>query len=114
MPDTVLSPDGKYLWTGSEWIPAPPSDNQNITMQDSVIGGDVIHSKTVINNDVDAVTSAVISALERLGMVNKYETSSKVEEVIETEICHANDSSLALGDRVLVLSLIHISEPTRP
>ena len=43
MSDTVLSPDGKYLWTGSEWIPAPPSDNQNITMQDSVIGGDVIH-----------------------------------------------------------------------
>ena len=102
MSDTVLSPDGKYLWTGSEWIPAPPSDNQNITMQDSVIGGDVIHSKTVINNDVDAVTSAVISALERLGMVNKYETSSKVEEVIETEICQANDSNLALGDRVLV------------
>lgn len=21
----VLSPDGKYLWTGSEWIPAPPT-----------------------------------------------------------------------------------------
>ena len=78
MGDYIFSPDGNFMWTGSEWIPAPPSDNQNLTMQDSVIGGDVIHSKTVINNDVDAVTSAVISALERLGMVNKYETSSKV------------------------------------
>ena len=70
MSDPVYSPDGKYLWTGSDWIPAPPSAGQNLNMQDSVIGGDVIHNKTVINNDVDAVTSAVISALERLGMVN--------------------------------------------
>ena len=102
MPDTVLSPDGKYLWTGSEWIPAPPANNQNLNMQDSVIGGDVIHNKTVINNDVDAVTGAVISALERLGMVNKYETSSKMEEVIETEISQTDDATLSLNDRVLV------------
>lgn len=102
MSDTVLSPDGKYLWTGSEWIPAPPSNNQNLNMQDSVIAGDVIHSKTVINNDVDAVTGAVISALERLGMVNKYETSSKIEEVIETEISQTDDATISLGDRVLV------------
>ena len=25
MADAVLSPDGKFMWTGSEWIPAPPS-----------------------------------------------------------------------------------------
>ena len=57
------------MWSGSEWIPVPPSGNQTLNMQDSVVGGDVVHN-TVINNDVDAVTSAVISALERLGIVN--------------------------------------------
>lgn len=25
MSGPVISPDGKWLWTGSEWIPAPPS-----------------------------------------------------------------------------------------
>jgi len=39
-------------------------------MQDSVIGGDVVH-KTVINNDPAAVTSAVIAALQQMGMVNQ-------------------------------------------
>ena len=54
-------------------------------MQDSVIGGDVVHN-TVINNDVDAVTTAVITALERLGMVNKNETASQIEEIIASPI----------------------------
>ena len=51
MTERVLSPDGKFMWTGSEWIPAPPAGNQ-IEMKDSVIGGDVI-SNTTINNDPD-------------------------------------------------------------
>lgn len=85
MTDPVYSPDGKFIWSGSEWIPAPPKGNQTLNMQDSVVGGDVVHN-TVINNDVDAVTTAVITALERLGMVNKYETASKIEEIIESPI----------------------------
>jgi len=24
MADPVFSPDGKFMWTGTEWIPAPP------------------------------------------------------------------------------------------
>ena len=78
MTDPVYSPDGKFMWTGSEWIPAPPTaepepatpSEQTLNMQDSVIGGDVVHS-TVINNDPAAVTSAVIAALQQMGMVNQ-------------------------------------------
>ena len=74
MADTVYSPDGKFMWTGSEWIPAPPSDaeHQNqasanvLNMQDSVMSGDIVHN-TVVNNDPAAVTSAVIEALKELG-----------------------------------------------
>ena len=74
MSEPIYSPDGKFMWSGSEWIPAPPKASQTLNMQDSVVGGDVVHN-TVINNDVDAVTNAVITALERLGMVNKNQTS---------------------------------------
>ena len=78
MVDPTYSPDGKFMWTGSEWIPAPPKSEpeppspseQALNMQDSVIGGDVVHS-TVINNDATAVTTAVITALQQLGMVNQ-------------------------------------------
>ena len=77
MTGPVYSPDGKFMWTGSEWIPAPPAAEpepaapieQALNMQDSVIGGDVVHS-TVINNDPAAVTTAVITALQQMGMVN--------------------------------------------
>lgn len=85
MSEPIYSPDGKFMWSGSEWIPAPPKGNQILNMQDSVVGGDVVHN-TVINNDVDAVTTAVITALERLGMVNKHETASQIEEIIESPI----------------------------
>ena len=76
MADPVYSPDGKFMWSGTEWIPAPPTaeeseapSEQALNMQDSVIGGDVVHS-TVINNDPAAVTTAVITALQQMGMVN--------------------------------------------
>jgi len=69
MSDPVMSPDGKFMWTGNEWVPAPPSSKgNNISMQDSVIGGDVV-SNTVINNDPAAVTTAVVTALQQLGLL---------------------------------------------
>ena len=50
MADPIYSPDGKFMWSGSEWIPAPPTSEpepqspseQTLNMQDSVIGGDVV------------------------------------------------------------------------
>ena len=70
MDGPVFSPDGKWMWSGSEWIPAPPDQgSQQLNMQDSVIGGDVVHN-TVVNNDPAAVTTAVITALQQMGMVN--------------------------------------------
>ena len=70
MADPLFSPDGKWMWSGTEWIPAPPGQgSQQLNMQDSVIGGDVVHN-TVVNNDPAAVTTAVIAALQQMGMVN--------------------------------------------
>ncbi|MBL6806920.1 MAG: hypothetical protein ISR20_05070 [Candidatus Poseidonia sp.] len=69
--DGVFSPDGKWMWSGSEWIPAPPGrGTQQLNMQDSVIGGDVVHN-TTIHNDPTAVTEAVITALQQMGMLGQ-------------------------------------------
>lgn len=71
MDDAVFSPDGKWMWSGTEWIPAPPNQrSQLLNMQDSVIGGDVVHN-TTIHNDPTAVTEAVITALQNMGLIGK-------------------------------------------
>jgi hypothetical protein len=43
MSDPVFSPDGQFMWTGTEWIPAPPNSSQSasVNLKDSVIGGDI-------------------------------------------------------------------------
>lgn len=42
MSEPVISPDGKWMWTGNEWIPAPPgSTNASVSLQDSVVAGNL-------------------------------------------------------------------------
>jgi len=45
MADPIISPDGKWMWTGTEWISAPPTSAQgahsNINLEDSMMSGDV-------------------------------------------------------------------------
>jgi hypothetical protein len=48
MSDPIFSPDGKFMWTGSDWIPAPPDQPlPQINMQDSVIAGDLVQNTTI-------------------------------------------------------------------
>ena len=95
MSEPVLSPDGKFMWTGKEWVPAPPSsEGNNISMHDSVIGGDVV-SNTVINNDPTAVTAAVITALQQLGMLGD-STTQQAPPTPEIEL----PQSFQVGDHV--------------
>ena len=41
MTDPVISPDGKSMWTGDEWIPVPESGKVSVSLQDSVIARDL-------------------------------------------------------------------------
>ena len=42
MTDPVISPDGKSMWTGDEWIPIPSGPSKvSVSLQDSVIAGDL-------------------------------------------------------------------------
>ena len=72
MADPIFSPDGKWMWSGSEWIPAPPTETLEekkidtsfvdemlgVEVRDSVVMGDM---NTIIN-DTDSISSAVQSA----------------------------------------------------
>jgi|GEM_PF-6602487 len=53
MTDPVISPDGKSMWSGTEWIPIPPS--HDISLNDFVVQGDInissqVHHRNEIMN----------------------------------------------------------------
>ncbi|MDC0502515.1 tetratricopeptide repeat protein [Euryarchaeota archaeon] len=81
--DDILSPDGKFMWTGSKWIPAPQSSSQsaNVNLQDSVVGGDVNFTQ----NNAEDIATAMVQALERMGFSGQSTpaelTPSQEEEV---------------------------------
>ena len=60
----IVSPDGKKIWDGNQWVPlvseTGPSNNVNI--QDSVVTGDV----NVQMNNIDDITQAVGVAINNL------------------------------------------------
>ena len=102
MPDPMFSPDGKWMWSGTEWIPAPPSNSENtsdgsqtVNVQDAVIGRDVVHN-TVINNDATVVTSAVVAALQQLGVINQQTVETTIPPIPEVVL----PPSFSIGDHV--------------
>jgi len=88
MAEPILSPDGKWMWTGSEWIPAPPSSSQStkILLQDSVVGGDI----NITQNNAEDIATAMVQALERMGFSGQSSPAeltpsqeAEVEQVLE-------------------------------
>lgn len=64
-----------------------------LQFQDSAMSGDIHH--TVINNDVEAVTNAVIMALDKLGVVSNEPSHEVPVELVAPEIQRLN-----VGDSV--------------
>ena len=54
MSEPIYSPDGKWMWSGTEWIPVPPKSSEssaNVNLHDSVVGGDVNITHNEVNPD---------------------------------------------------------------
>jgi tetratricopeptide (TPR) repeat protein len=95
MTDHIISPDGKLMWTGSEWIPAPPTpttQSANVSMQDSVVGRDVNITNTtnITQSNAEDIVAVVVSTLEQLGFSGKTSPAeltpsqkAEVEQVLE-------------------------------
>ena len=78
MSDPVISPDGKHMWTGNEWIPSPPTsessdDEKQTTNKDDLSDSEVedknlpidkeILNKSSINDDGDKSAYVIIVLL---------------------------------------------------
>ena len=69
------------------------TSNSGIDFTDSAMSGDIHH--TVINNDVEAVTNAVLMALDRLGVVNSEPSLEAPAELVPPEM-----TALSVGEVV--------------
>tara|TARA_B100000767_G_scaffold159396_1_gene149588 strand:+ start:60 stop:779 length:720 start_codon:yes stop_codon:yes gene_type:complete len=45
--EQILSPDGKFVWSGKEWIPLTPSITNNNYVKDSVVMGGIVNQTTI-------------------------------------------------------------------
>ena len=102
MADTIFSPDGKWMWIGSEWIPAPPTSTQalgsTINLKDSAMSGD-IH---ITQNNAGEIAAAMVQALERLGFSSlSSPTELTSNERVEVEQVLAVSEELAKNEFTL-------------
>ena len=103
MSSPVLSPDGKFMWTGAEWIPAPPSSpsasTSSVNMEDSMMSGDVnvkqqsndifsainlkdsaMSGDIVINqNNAQEIADAVTTAFSQIGFSGSLTKSNDIQ-----------------------------------
>jgi tetratricopeptide (TPR) repeat protein len=101
MTDPVISPDGKWMWTGSEWIPAPPSSlsasnsaaTQTGDVRDSVVMGD-------INRQISSSHSTNVSLQDSVidgGAINDEQTEKIDSPLTATQTGDIRDS-VVMGD----------------
>ena len=106
MSEPIYSPDGKWMWSGTEWIPAPPkssSPSANVNLHDSVIGGDV----NITHNEVnpDAIGEGFKKAM--MSMKDEEMDDKRLQELRDTTILeHSNITHLDYEELVHKLSNI--------
>ena len=85
----IISPDGKWMWTGTEWIPTPPlqtgQTEVGVSMRDSVLSGD-LRVKGVDNrvqiNIFDSVITGGIEITSEVIKVIENEANSRMDKYI--------------------------------
>jgi len=95
MSDSIFSPDGKFMWTGSEWIPAPPQS-------------EVISSQNIDQDKVETVASEHNIEKEQLEQVAPYFDLNKDGVLQQSELEQAAKSVMTLGARPSVKPGEHV------
>lgn len=115
MSEPTFSPDGKWMWNGTEWVPNPEiasqssSNNQKVSLNDSVISGDVINT---VNNSPEAIASGVLAALKEIGITRGLQASDEqlerfhqIEELIETNENLSPEVYYSMADKEFELAM---------
>ena len=82
----TISPDGNWLWNGSEWIPAPPTTqtSQSMNMQDSAVAGDFNASSPNSGQSMnmqDSVVAGDVNIVQNIGVDGSSVVSMMIAEL---------------------------------
>mgnify|MGYP006183849799 CR=1 FL=1 len=109
MADRIISPDGKWMWTGSDWIPAPPLSEsgvqQTINLKDSAMSGDI----NITQNSTSDFITGISHLLEGLG-IKEPPTLAEVFPNQETDKDEVVDAALIEAAEKMLLSIAEFDE----
>ena len=71
MADPIYSPDGNFIWDGSQWVPVSPVSKQTVDMQDSVISGDVVSNTNIQSSDAEVIKVAMEGVVASIREMNQ-------------------------------------------
>lgn len=71
MAGPIYSPDGNFIWNGTEWVPVSPGVKQIVSMQDSVIGGDVVSNTNYQSSDAEVIKAAMDGVVASIREMNQ-------------------------------------------
>jgi len=112
MTDHIISPDGKFMWTGSEWIPAAPtgdsSSSQELKVSDTVIMGDLIQTTKIEISGIEDI----VAALHQMGISSRSpspklneEDTGKLEYLVSEISQYGDDFTNVNSEEQLTLAL---------
>jgi hypothetical protein len=76
MAEPIYSPDGNFIWDGSEWVPVSSESKQTVDMQDSVIGGDVVSNTNIQSSDAEVIKAAMEGVVASIREMNQPEPTA--------------------------------------
>lgn len=100
MSEKILSPDGKFMWTGEKWIPLP--DENSLQISDSVIQGDISQETNINVNYKDskkAISNFVDLAIDKIkredfrGAEKAFESAKELDVKMALELFEGTRAS---------------------
>jgi hypothetical protein len=71
MAEPIYSPDGNFIWDGSQWVPVSLVSKQAVDMQNSVIGGDVVSNTNIQSSDAEVIKVAMEGVVASIREMNQ-------------------------------------------
>jgi len=89
MTEPIYSPDGKFMWDETEWVPVPSTSEQQLNMQDSVVAGDVVSNTNIQSSDADVIKAAMDGVVASIKELNQHQIPAEPTVVQKENVDNA-------------------------
>jgi hypothetical protein len=89
MTEPIYSPDGAFIWNETEWVPVSSTNEQQVNMQDSVVGGDVVSNTNIQSSDADVIKAAMDGVVASIKELNQHQIPAEPTVVQKENVDNA-------------------------